>query len=52
LITQGRIKAAEAGRAGIGIPLLMDLYPLDGVYAILSERHIRVPEESFRFSLP
>ncbi len=50
LITQGTIKAAEAGRAGIGLSKLEYLYPADGVYAVLAERDIRFPDQKFKFA--
>lgn len=48
-ITQGARKAAEAGRQGIGVPLMADLYPQDGLYAMLAERQILYPEERYTF---
>ena len=45
VITQGSEKAAAAGRNGTGVPLLVDLYPASGLYAVLAERQIRFPEE-------
>jgi O-antigen ligase len=48
-ITLGARKAAEAGRSGVGIPLLADLYPQSGLYAVLAERQIIHPEERYRF---
>ncbi|MGB7203717.1 MAG: O-antigen ligase family protein [Pyrinomonadaceae bacterium] len=49
-ITQGARLAAEAGRKGVGIPLMADLYPQDGLYAMLAERQILHPEERYKFS--
>ncbi|MFN0139814.1 MAG: O-antigen ligase family protein [Pyrinomonadaceae bacterium] len=46
-ITQGARVAAEAGRKGVGIPLMADLYPQDGLYAMLAERQILHPEERY-----
>lgn len=48
-ITQGARKAAEAGRNGVGVPLMADLYPQDGLYAMLAERQILYPEERYKF---
>jgi tetratricopeptide (TPR) repeat protein len=48
-ITQGARIAAEAGRKGIGVPLMVDLYPQDGLYAMLAERQILHPEERYKF---
>ncbi len=45
LLTEGSERAAEAGRQGVGVPLVNDLYPADAVYAITMERYIRFPEE-------
>ncbi len=52
LITDGSRKAAEAGRNGIGIRMLANLYPQDGLYAMLTERHILFPEERYTFPAP
>lgn len=49
-IKQGARTAAEAGRNGVGVPLMADLYPQDGLYAVLAERQILHPEE--RYTLP
>lgn len=49
-ITKGARAAAEAGRRGVGIPLMADLYPQDGLYAVLAERQILHPEE--RYTMP
>ena len=48
-ITQGARLAAEAGRKGVGVPLMADLYPQDGLYAMLAERQILHPEERYTF---
>jgi len=49
LIKDGARPAAQAGREGKGVPLLVELYPQDGMYAVLAERGIRFPEEKFEF---
>lgn len=49
-ITQGARVAAEAGRKGVGTPLMADLYPQDGLYAMLAERQILFPEERYKFN--
>lgn len=46
-ITQGARFAAEAGRKGVGVPLMVDLYPQDGLYAMLAERQILHPDERY-----
>lgn len=46
-ITQGARSAAEAGRRGVGLPLMADLYPQDGLYAMLAERQIMHPDERY-----
>lgn len=48
-ITQGARIAAEAGRNGVGVPLMADLYPQDGLYAMLAERQLLYPEERYTF---
>jgi tetratricopeptide (TPR) repeat protein len=48
-IMQGARNAAEAGRNGVGITLMADLYPQDGLYAMLAERQILHPEERYKF---
>lgn len=49
LIREGARPAAEAGRKGNGVSLLVNLYPQDGMYAMLAERQVRFPEEKFEF---
>ena len=46
-ITQGPYRAADAGRAGIGVAKMSDLLPRDAVYAVMAERNIRFPHEKF-----
>lgn len=48
-IINGARVAAEAGRNGVGVPLMADLYPQDALYAMLAERQILHPNERYTF---
>lgn len=50
LIRDGAYRAAEAGRSGIGVPNISDLYPTDAVYAVLADRYINFPDEKFMYA--
>ncbi|MCC7309027.1 MAG: O-antigen ligase family protein [Acidobacteria bacterium] len=52
LIGQGARAAAEAGRRGEGVDVLYNLQPENPMWAIITEREIRFPEEKFKFPTP
>ena len=52
LIGQGARAAAEAGRRGEGVDVLYNLQPENAMWAVITEREIRFPEEKFKFPTP
>lgn len=49
LISEGVTAAADAGRRGEGVGVLYDLEPQNTMWAIIAERQIRFPNETFTF---
>jgi tetratricopeptide (TPR) repeat protein len=49
LIGSGARAAAEAGRRGEGVDVLYNLQPQNAMWAVITERQIRFPDEKFKF---